>query len=80
MYKILQKQRNRIDNYLSIDRRKLEYLLKWYKQEVGKKLIAVLVVKSDGTIFDKLLSSTIEEETTSPNKMNMNYIDISSID
>jgi len=47
---------------LSYDQNKLEILLKWYKQEVGKALIATLVVKNDGLIIEKLTRYTIQEE------------------
>jgi small GTP-binding protein len=47
---------------LSFDQRKLEVLLKWYRKEAGKSLIASLVVKNDGSIVEKLTRYTIEEE------------------
>ena len=37
---------------MSVDRKKLQALLQWYKQEIGKNLIAVLVVNRDGLVMD----------------------------
>lgn len=37
-----------------IDRKKLGALLKWYRQEVGKDLIVVLVVNKEGLVFDSI--------------------------
>ena len=36
------------------DRKKLKALLKWYAQEVGKDLIAVLIVDRTGLVVDFL--------------------------
>ncbi len=46
-----------------INREKLMALLKWYRQEVGEQLIAVLVINSDGSIFEKLKGSTETDDT-----------------
>ena len=39
---------------MSVDRKKLEALLKWYKQEIGEHLIACLVVNRDGLVMDSI--------------------------
>ncbi len=39
---------------MSVDRKKLEALLKWYKQEIGDHLIAGLVVNRDGLVMDSI--------------------------
>ncbi|MFX1274867.1 MAG: GTP-binding protein [Promethearchaeota archaeon] len=51
---------------MSVDRKKLEALLKWYIQEVGKDLIAVIVVNREGLVIDaisgKSSEKTVDEE------------------
>jgi len=50
---------------MPVDRKKLDALLKWYIQEVGKDLIAVLVVNRDGLVIDAISGSsdkTVDEE------------------
>jgi len=50
---------------LSIDRKKLKALLQWYKKEIGKDLVAVLIVNRDGLVIDSLMgddSKSIEED------------------
>lgn len=42
---------------MAVDRKKLEALLKWYQQEIGEDLVAVMVVDRDGLIMDSLTSS-----------------------
>jgi len=42
---------------VSVDRKKLEALLKWYKQEIGTNLIAVMVVNREGLVMDSLTAS-----------------------
>jgi len=42
---------------VSVDRKKLEALLKWYKQEIGTNLIAVMVVNREGLIMESLTAS-----------------------
>ncbi|HEY0088341.1 MAG TPA: GTP-binding protein [Candidatus Lokiarchaeia archaeon] len=42
---------------MSVDRKKLEALLKWYKQEIGTNLIAVMVVNREGLVMDSLTAS-----------------------
>jgi len=44
---------------VSVDRNKLQALLKWYKQEIGKDLIAALVVNREGLVMDAI---TVSEE------------------
>ncbi|MFX1238605.1 MAG: GTP-binding protein [Promethearchaeota archaeon] len=39
---------------MSVDRKKLNALLKWYVQEVGKDIIAVIVVNRDGLVLDAI--------------------------
>jgi len=39
---------------MSVDRKKLEALLKWYKQEVGENLIATLIVNREGLVMSAL--------------------------
>jgi Ras-related protein Rab-6A len=41
-----------------VDRKKLEALLQWYKQEVGKNLIAVLIVNREGLVMSALKGSS----------------------
>ena len=38
-------------NFMSVDRNKLEALLKWYKQEVGANLIAAIIVNREGLVM-----------------------------
>jgi len=50
---------------MSVDRDKLEALLKWYKQEVGENLIAALIVNREGLVMSALKGSSdqdIEED------------------
>jgi len=50
---------------MSVDIKKLEALLHWYKQNVGDHLIATLVVNRDGLVIDALTGSsekTLDEE------------------
>lgn len=50
---------------MSVDTKKLEALLHWYKQNVGDHLIATLVVNRDGLVIDALTGSsekTLDEE------------------
>ncbi len=42
---------------MSVDRKKLEALLKWYKQEVGENLIATLIVNREGLVMSALKGS-----------------------
>ncbi|MFX1419802.1 MAG: GTP-binding protein [Promethearchaeota archaeon] len=42
---------------MSVDRKKLEALLKWYKQEVGENLIAALIVNREGLVMSALKGS-----------------------
>ncbi|MFX1435935.1 MAG: GTP-binding protein [Promethearchaeota archaeon] len=42
---------------MSVDRKKLEALLKWYKQEVGENLIATLIVNREGLVMTALKGS-----------------------
>lgn len=48
-----------------VDRKKLEALLEWYKQGIGKNLIAALIVNREGLVMSALKGSTdtdIEED------------------
>jgi small GTP-binding protein len=50
---------------MSVDRDKLEALLKWYKQEVGENLIAALIVNREGLVMAALkgsLEQDVEED------------------
>ncbi len=50
---------------MSVDRDKLEALLKWYKQEVGENLITALIVNREGLVMSALKGSSdqdIEED------------------
>ncbi len=50
---------------MSVDREKLEALLKWYKQEVGDNLIAALIVNREGLVMSALkgsLDQDVEED------------------
>ncbi|MFX0038290.1 MAG: Rab family GTPase [Promethearchaeota archaeon] len=42
---------------MSVDRKKLEALLKWYKQEIGENLIATLIVNREGLVMAALKGS-----------------------
>ncbi|MFW9900023.1 MAG: GTP-binding protein [Candidatus Thorarchaeota archaeon] len=46
---------------MSVDRDKLEALLKWYKQEVGENLIAALIVNREGLVMSALKGSSDQE-------------------
>ncbi|MFW9818765.1 MAG: Rab family GTPase [Candidatus Thorarchaeota archaeon] len=46
---------------MSVDRKKLEALLKWYKQEIGENLIATLIVNREGLVMSALKGSTDAE-------------------
>jgi len=39
---------------MSVDRKKLEALLKWYKQDIGKSLIAAIIVNRDGLVMSAI--------------------------
>lgn len=50
---------------MSVDRSKLEAMLKWYKQEVGTNLIAVIIVNREGLVMSALKGESeaeIEED------------------
>ncbi|MFX0070727.1 MAG: GTP-binding protein [Candidatus Hermodarchaeota archaeon] len=51
---------------MSVDRKKLDALLQWYKQEVGKDLIAAIIVNRDGLVMEAVSGSSdsksIDEE------------------
>ena len=51
---------------MSVDRKKLNALLKWYSQEIGKDLIAALIVNREGLVIDAIAGSSkdksIDEE------------------
>ncbi|MFX1388802.1 MAG: Rab family GTPase [Promethearchaeota archaeon] len=50
---------------MSVDRKKLEALLQWYKQEVGENLIATLIVNREGLVMSALKGSSethVEED------------------
>jgi len=49
---------------MSVDSKKLQALLDWYKQEIGNTLIGAVVVDRDGLIIESISSSekSIEEE------------------
>ncbi len=46
---------------MSVDRKKLEALLKWYKQEIGENLIATLIVNREGLVMSALKGSSDSE-------------------
>ena len=53
---------------MSVDRKKLEALLKWYKQEVGENLIATLIVNREGLVMSALKGPSdteVEEDVIS---------------
>ena len=39
---------------MSVDRNKLEALLKWYKQDLGENLIAAIIVNREGLVMSAL--------------------------
>ncbi len=45
---------------MSYDRKILEALLKWYKQEVGEELKAVFILDREGKVIDSLTSSSVK--------------------
>jgi small GTP-binding protein len=48
-----------------VDRKKLTALLEWYRQEIGKYLIAALIVNREGLVMDNVAGSddkTVDEE------------------
>ncbi len=50
---------------MSVDTKKLQALLQWYKQSIGDNLVAALVVNREGLVIDALVSSpekTVDEE------------------
>jgi small GTP-binding protein len=50
---------------MSIDTKKLQALLQWYKQSIGENLVATLVVNREGLVIDALTSSkehSVDEE------------------
>lgn len=51
---------------MSIDRKRLEALLKWYKQEVGTDLIAAIIVNREGLVMESITGTSddksIDEE------------------
>ena len=50
---------------MSIDTKKLQALLQWYKQSVGENLVATLVVNREGLVIDALTGSeeqSVDEE------------------
>ena len=50
---------------MSVDRKKLQALLKWYKQEIGDNLIAALIVNRDGLVMDTITGkeeASLDEE------------------
>jgi small GTP-binding protein len=51
---------------VSVDRKRLDALLKWYKQEVGKDLIAAIIVNREGLVMEAISGSSddkaIDEE------------------
>jgi small GTP-binding protein len=47
---------------VSVDRKRLEALLKWYKQEVGKDLIAAIIVNREGLVMEAI-SGTSDDKS-----------------
>ena len=47
---------------MSVDRKRLDALLKWYKQEVGKDLIAAIIVNREGLVMEAI-SGTSDDKT-----------------
>ncbi|TFG29831.1 MAG: GTP-binding protein [Promethearchaeota archaeon] len=46
---------------MSVDRKRLEALLKWYKQEVGNNLIAAIIVNREGLVMEAISGSSDEK-------------------
>ena len=46
---------------MSYDKRRLEALLKWYRQEVGKDLVAVFILGRDSKIIEYLTNTTVKD-------------------
>jgi Ras-related protein Rab-1A len=46
---------------MSVDRKKLEALLKWYQHEIGENLIAALIVNREGLVMSALKGSSETE-------------------
>jgi small GTP-binding protein len=46
---------------VSVDRKKLNALLKWYRQEIGKDLIGALILNREGLIMDAITGSSKEK-------------------
>ncbi|MFX1302796.1 MAG: Rab family GTPase [Promethearchaeota archaeon] len=46
---------------MSVDRKKLEALLSWYKQEIGENLITALIVNREGLVMSALKGSSETE-------------------
>ena len=46
---------------MSVDRKKLEALLEWYQQEIGKNLTAALIVNREGLVMSALKGSSETE-------------------
>ncbi|MHA1293940.1 MAG: GTP-binding protein [Promethearchaeota archaeon] len=50
---------------MSVDRKKLNALLQWYRQELGNNLIAAIIVNREGLVMDSISGSSdklVEEE------------------
>lgn len=47
---------------MSVDRKKLEALLEWYKQNIGKNLMAALIVNREGLVMSALKGAESEVE------------------
>ena len=45
---------------MSYDRERLEALLKWYRQEIGKDLVAVFVLNREGSIINFLVNPAVK--------------------
>jgi len=45
---------------MSYDKERLEALLKWYRQEVGKDLVAVFVLNREGSIINFLVNPAVK--------------------
>jgi len=46
---------------MNVDRKKLNALLKWYRQEIGEHLIGALIVDREGLIMDSIAGSSEEK-------------------
>ena len=46
---------------MSVDRKKLKALLKWYRQEIGKELIGALILNREGLVMDAITGSSKEK-------------------